>query len=131
MAYDDRARATAIRMLALKADGGKGQAVTLTRAGTGSGSRNATTGVYTPAGAATQTGSGIEDVYKAHEIDGTLILSGDMKFMLSPVTSAGADIVEPPLNSTVTYSGKTKTVKAVERVAPAGVVAYYVLQVRG
>lgn len=129
MAYDDRARATAARMLAPKASGGKGQTVTLALAG--GGTYNPATGGYSGATTTTQTGSGVEMAYSAREIDGETVQRGDVKFMLSPLTTAGAEITTAKVGATLTNAaGVEWRIMAAEPFAPAGLVTHYDLQLR-
>lgn len=64
--------------------------------------------------------------YKQSQIDGQSILQGDQRLLLAPQIAAA-----PVTGDTVTPQGKTYNVIAVERVAPAGVVVLYKLQLRG
>lgn len=127
-AYDERARDQAARNLKPKSAGGKGQKVTLTRR---------STGVYNPATGAvaitdsTQSGSGIELLYRDQDIDGTLIAAGDTKFMLSPLTTSGRTLATPEVGDTITIGGAVRPIKAVEAFAPAGLVIFINLQVGG
>lgn len=128
--YDVRARAAAGRALAPIAQGGKGQVVTIS---------TSTPGVFNPATSVTpvvtvvQTGSGVEEAYQARSIDGTLILVGDKKFILSPFNSAGGLLTKPePDKSTVTLAdGSLWTVKRVDPLSPAGLDIMFTLQLRG
>lgn len=71
-------------------------------------------------------GTGAMFGYKAQNIDGVSVLQGDQRLLLAP------QIVEPPqVGWTVTASGATYNIVRVERVAPAGMVVLYKLQVRG
>ena len=127
--YDERAQATAARMLAPKASGGKGQTVVLDLA---------TSGAYAPASGtvgavagARQTGSGIEEHYRADRIDGRLVLAGDVRFMLSPLATSGEVITTAVPGAVVAYEdGREWAVISTEPFAPAGVLAYTYLQLR-
>lgn len=131
--YDVRAQEQAARQLAPKPKG-KGQRVTLTYQPEGE---------YDPATGATDNPdpeirlcSGIEESFEAYRIDGTNILTGDTRFMLSPVKTDGTPISLPddlPETATLTLaSGAVKAlVRVVERVQPAGRLVYAVLQLRG
>lgn len=129
-AYDVRAKATAGRMLAPIANGGKGQVVTITT--TTGGAFNEATDTTTGATTTTQTGSGVVENYSAHSIDGTVIQAGDIKLLLSPLNSAGAAITKPVADkSTVTLAdGSAWAVKRVDPLSPAGVVVLFELQMR-
>lgn len=64
--------------------------------------------------------------YKAQYIDGTSILQGDQRMLLAPkITEA------PQVGWTISANSKTYRIVSVERVAPAGVVVLYKLQLRG
>ena len=127
--YDERAQAAAARMLAPKASGGKGQTVMIDLA---------TSGAYAPASgtvgalaASRQIGSGIEEHYRAERIDGRLVLAGDVRFMLSPLTTGGEVIETAVPGAVVAYEdGREWTVITAEPFAPAGVLAFTYLQLR-
>lgn len=116
-------------MLAPKASGGKGQTVMIDLA---------TSGSYAPASgtvgalaASRQVGSGIEEHYRADRIDGRLVLAGDVRFMLSPLATGGEVITTAVPGAVVAYEdGREWTVISTEPFAPAGVLAYTVLQLR-
>lgn len=116
-AYDVRARAQAGRMLAPIAQSGKGQVVKITRRGV----------------AEYQTTSGVEEAYRAESIDGTLILTGDKKFLLSPFNSAGQPITQPEVDlcRLELADGSTWVIKACDPLKPAGLVIMTTLQLRG
>lgn len=109
-------------MLAPIDAGGKGQLVTLTT------------------GAVVKRGSGVLESYSAHSIDGSLIKSGDRKFLLSALefTSTGAllspvtALAEPTIDETVlTFGGGAKwRVKQCDPLSPAGLAILYTLQLR-
>lgn len=128
--YDERARAAAARALAPIAQGGKGQAVTIT---------TSTPGTFDPATSivpvtdVVQTGSGVEEAYSSRSVDGTLILVGDKKFLLSPLNSVGGVLTAPkPDKSVLTLAdGSRWTVKRVDPLAPAGLATMFTLQLRG
>lgn len=130
MAYDDRAAAMAARMLAPKPRG-KGQVVTLVQPGAGGTfdpATDATTGGSAPI---EHQGSGVEEAYSSNSIDGRLIQAGDVKLMLSPVKLDGSSMPMPVADSwMLTKSDGDWAVKRVDRTAPAGLVAMYVLQLR-
>lgn len=132
MSYDTDAHDDAAAELAPIANGGVGQVVTLTYT---------VTGAYDPSTGApaittvTQTTSGIERKYSAYRIDGTNILTGDTRFMVSPVKTNGEALVLPdalPEGATLTLaSGAVKAVKSVEKEQPSGLLLYAYLQLRG
>lgn len=128
--YDERARAAAGRALAPISRGGKGQEVTIV---------TTTPGVFdpvtsiTPVVVTTQIGSGVEEAYRAKSIDGSLILVGDKKLILSPFDNTGALMVQPVADkSTVILENGSKwTVKHNDPLSPAGLVILSNLQLRG
>jgi len=130
MAYDDRAVAMAARMLAPKPRG-KGQVVTLLQPGVGGTfdpATDATTGGSAPI---EHQGSGVEEAYSSSSIDGRQIQAGDIKFMLSPEKLDGAAMPQPLADTwTLQKSDGEWSIKKVDRVAPAGLAAMYVLQLR-
>lgn len=128
----DKGRAAAIRELAPRANGGKGQRVTLTYTYTGE---------YDPAQGQAETltyvqaCSGVEVAIKAERVNGTSILTGDSMLKLSPVRTDGQDLVIPPdtaISTTATLEdGTTKTVVVFSPVKPAGLLIMANLQLRG
>lgn len=132
-AYDLRAQATAAAKLAPIARGGKGQAVTLTWQA--SPTYNPDTGASTTPSPAAQNCSGIEEQYAAYFVNGTSVLTGDTKFMLSPLTIAG-DVVDlhegEKGKMTLTLAdGSVKPVVRSEPFRPAGALVFAYLQIRG
>jgi len=99
-----------------------GQSVTLTRQ---------TVGAYDPAtGAAAvttsaQTATGALFDYKNSQIDGTLIVAGDRRLILSAV-----GITAPQVDDTITANGRTYTIKAVSETNPAGTAVIFTCNVR-
>jgi hypothetical protein len=87
--------------------------------------------VVTPGTAVVTSCSGVEEVYSARDIDGTLIKAGDTRFLLSPLNQAGAEIPEPRTGDTITIGAKQWRIQAVEPLAPAGLTVMYTLQLRG
>lgn len=83
----------------------------------------------------TQECRGLEESYAAHQIDGTNILTGDTKFMLSPVTTSGEVIdLHEGENGTMTLTLSDGTVRSVvktEPLRPAGTLVSATLQLRG
>lgn len=127
--YDQRARATAARMLATKSAGGKGQTVTI--ALTTTGAYSTSTGAMAAGSTTSQTCSGVEDYYRAGQIDGALIKVGDVKFLLSPLTTSGEAVTVGVAGAVVTYAGGEKwSVIAAEPVSPAGTLVYTMLHLR-
>lgn len=127
--YDERARATAARVLAPKPKG-KGQAVTVTAPGAPS--YDPATGVTTPGTPASQTGSGVVEKYSAQSIDGARIKTGDIKLLLSALQTNGAALERPVADkhtATLANGVKWRIVK-VDAEEPAGVPICYTLQLR-
>lgn len=71
-------------------------------------------------------GTGAVFGYMASHVDGTTILQGDQYMLLAPQIAQA-----PQVCWTITVSGVTYNIVSVERVAPAGVVVLYKLQLRG
>jgi len=101
-----------------------GQLVTLT---------HKATGIYDPATGtaatttATEIGRGVVKEYNGlNQIDGTLVLQGDKKLLLSPV-----GITAPKIDDTVIANGITFVIKNIKSLNPAGTVVMYECQVRG
>lgn len=95
--------------------------------------KKGTDGVYVP-GVGPQPGTPVRNIpgtaavfgYKQSAIDGTQIRQGDQRMLLAPQIAE-----EPVKGDTVTAGGKTYNVMNMERVAPAGIVVLYKLQLRG
>ncbi len=78
-----------------------------------------------------QTGNGVIFDYTAikdgvGQADGTLILKGDRKLLLSPV-----GITAPKIDDTVVANGITYIIKNIKSINPAGTVVMYECQLRG
>ncbi len=122
----DRARKTAARMLSPRSKGGKGLELTL---------RRETLGEYdpdnpAPPGEMVVSGSGFREEYDTRNIDGTLIVLGDVKLLVSPVQLDGSDMLAPQNGDRITFDSTEYTVI---RVAPwnyAGVDIGFEVQVR-
>lgn len=135
--YDERGLALAVRMLAPKSAGGKGQAITLTRK-TG-GAYNPATSQVEGTGTASQYTSGIVTEYKSasrgglQRQDGSLVQSGDRSLRLSPYAVDGTPLNPGPgLDDQITLaSGQTYTITTVSMMNPAGLVIYYDCNIRG
>lgn len=123
----DRGRALAIRMLAPRTNG-KGLALTL---------RKKTVGEYSPETGGQDTvwtgtdGSGLRTNYKQEDIDGTYVLQGDTRILLSPVALDGSDIPQPSTNDQIVFDASTYNVIRVGPWDYAGVTCGYELQCRG
>jgi hypothetical protein len=140
-AYDVRGRRTAGRLLnAVTAAGGrgKGQTVTLTRIVPGA--YDPATSTTTGASTVTQTGSGALFEYTTFLRAGLrndkglgLIVEGDKQFLLSPFDSAGNALSPGPvIDDQVTLAnGVVYTITSISPLAPAGLVIFYELNLRG
>jgi len=135
--YDERALALAVRMLAPKSAGGKGQAITLTRKY--GGAYNPATSQVEGVSTASQDTSGIVSEYKSasrgglQRQDGSLVQSGDRSLRLSPYAIDGTPLNPGPgLDDQITLaSGNTFTITTVSSLKPAGLVIYYDCNIRG
>jgi len=122
----DRAKAMATRMLAPRSKGGKGLELVL---------RRETLGEYDPDAPSAPSelvvnGSGFREEYDNKYIDGTLIVRGDVKLLVSPVQLTGADMPTPLSNDRIQFDGTTYTVIAVGPWNYAGLAVGFELQVR-
>ena len=122
----DRAKAMATRMLAPRSKGGKGLELVL---------RRETLGEYDPDAPSAPSelvvnGSGFREEYDNKYIDGTLIVRGDVKLLVSPVQLSGADMPTPLSNDRIQFDGTTYTVIAVGPWNYAGLAVGFELQVR-
>lgn len=122
----DRAKALATRMLAPRSKGGKGLELVL---------RRETLGEYDPDAPSAPSelvvnGSGFREEYDNKYIDGTLIVRGDVKLLVSPVQLTGADMPTPLSNDRIQFDGTTYTVIAVGPWNYAGLAVGFELQVR-
>lgn len=122
----DRARALATRMLAPRSKGGKGLELVL---------RREIIGEYDPDAPPEPSelvvnSSGFREEYDNKYIDGTLIVRGDVKLLVSPVQLTGEDMPEPQSNDHIQFDGTTYTVIAVGPWNYAGLTVGFELQVR-
>lgn len=123
----DRGRALAIRMLAPRTKG-KGLGLVL---------RKKTVGEYNPETGGQNVvwtdanGSGLRTNYRQEDIDGTYILQGDTRILLSPTASDGSDIPEPSTNDMIVFDGSEYNVIRVGPWRFADVTCGYELQCRG
>lgn len=100
-----------------------GQSVTISRNSAGSYNTSTGTSVITTT---TQNSRGALFDYGLGEIDGTLILKGDKKMLLSAV-----GITKPFVNDVVSANGSVFTILSVNETNPANSVVMYELQLRG
>lgn len=135
--YDERGLALAVRMLALKSAGGKGQAITLTKKS--GGTYNPATSQVESVTTSSQYTSGIVSEYKSssqgglQRQDGSLIQSGDRSLRLSPYAVDGTPLSPGPgLDDQITLTnGQAYTITTVSMMNPAGLVIYYDCNIRG
>jgi hypothetical protein len=99
-----------------------GQAVTVTHIVTGA--YNPATGTVSST-STVQSGFAVELAYSHSEIDGTLILRGDKKLLLS---ISGMTAVS--VDDTCTVGGVVYLIKNVKPLSPGGIVLLYELQLR-
>ena len=131
----DRGRDLAIRQLKPISQGGKGQVVGLVFTAPGT---YVPGGSVTPGATVNQTCSGIEKSINTARVDGTNILHGDIEIVLSPVTTAGADLQLPPITNgelpadcILTLSdGRPWRVVGVDAKRPSGLLISATLQLR-
>jgi len=122
----DRAKATATRMLAPRSKGGKGLELVL---------RREIIGEYDPDAPPVPSelvvnGSGFREEYDNQYIDGTLIVRGDVKLLVSPVQLTGEDMPTPQNNDRITFDGTVYTVISASPWNFAGLAVGFELQVR-
>lgn len=98
----------------------KGQVVTLSSPE--GGAYSPATGLTQPAAASVAT-RGVALAYPARAVDGTTILQGDVRLLLSPA-------VDPRAYKVATFDGVAHAIVAVQPLSPAGTVLLYELQVR-
>lgn len=110
---------------ALKQIENAGMPVTLHIPGTGGGYIPGA-GVVPDTPPTNHDGTGALLGYEAKYVDGKTIQHGDQKLILAPQIGA-----EPKAGHALTAAGVTYNVVGAERVAPAGVVVLYKLQLRG
>lgn len=114
MGFYARMQATANKLLK-----GKGQAVTITH--TTQGSYDPATGAITNT-SSTQSGYGATFEYSTQAVDGTLIVAGDKKLLLSALNAAGTILTAPSIGDTLSIGG---TITSVKPLSPAGTTVLY------
>ena len=72
----------------------------------------------------TQTVNSLQLKYERDEIDGTTVIYGDVKLMVSP------NITRPNTGDTCTLDGVLYAIKSVQEEKPASIVMFYILQLR-
>ncbi len=105
----------------------KGQPITITRQGDGTGEFDPTTGAYKPVEPQTFTGFAIATSYRQNLVDGTLIKQGDQLFT---VAASGLGCVPLTTDTLTDVKGDVWTIIAVDVVAPGGVDLLYKVQGR-
>jgi hypothetical protein len=88
------------------------------------GTKNAATGITSGTSTTTYSGKGAAFDYNRSEIDGTLIVSGDIRLMLEATTTA------PLVGDTCTVSSIAYRVESVKESSPGGEATHYELQLR-
>ncbi len=133
--FDIEERLSAAQDLAPVEQGGSGQLVRINTPAEGV--IDPQTDLITGGSAVVQIGSGMEEAYSAHSIDGTLILAGDRKFMLAALRfdAAGgitsiAMTAPVPNRDSLTKADGTWSIKRVDALSPAGIAIFYTLQLR-
>ncbi len=108
---------------------GKGQSVTL---------KHVIPGEYVPGEGIVNTlslqyGTGAITEWDTRQVDGTLILIGDKRLLLSPLNTAGGALTAPVLGDTVTdAAGVVYTLVApFKTISPAGTVVLFDVNLRG
>lgn len=123
----DRSYALAVRMLAPRANGGKGAVAVFT---------TVIDGAYDPATGTTPqvttnyTGSAFRDTYKRMEIDGSRVLASDVKFLVSPELADGSatPLLDPQYK--LNFDGATYNIVSVMPWNYAGLAVGYEVQAR-
>jgi len=123
----DRSKALAVRMLAPRSKGGKGLEMTLTRSVKGP--RDPDSGAAT-AVITNYQGSAFRDTYDLADVDNTLIKSGDVKLLVSPVQLDGTDMPVPSTQDHILFDGKTYTIAGVSPWNYAGLSVGFEVQAR-
>lgn len=98
----------------------KGQAVVLSSPE--GGTYSPATG-FTPPATSSATTNGVALAYPARSVDGTTVLQGDVRLLLSPA-------VDPRAYKVATFDGVAHAIVSVQPLSPAGTVLLYELQVR-
>ena len=106
----------------------KGQSVTL---------KHTVVGEYVPGSGVetsttTQYGTGAVTEWDSRQVDGTLIMTGDKRLLLSPLNTSGVALTAPVLGDTVTDAASkvyTLTVP-LETLNPAGTAVLYTCNMR-
>ena len=124
----DRAKAIAARQLAPRSAGGKGLELTLRRTVTGE--YDPVTGTEPDPVVTNYDGSGFRDSYRLQDVDGSLIKSGDVKFLVSPSLLSGDDMPEPTTQDLIIFDGSTYTIHNVGPWNYAGLAVGFEVQAR-
>ena len=89
------------------------------------------TGLTTGAAASDMTLYAVETFFSQADIDGTVVLQGDRRFMLAAVDLTGAAIAQPSAGDKLIVSSSTLSVVAVKPLAPGDVAVFYEVHCRG
>jgi hypothetical protein len=68
--------------------------------------------------------------YKTRDIDGTLVLRGDVRLIVAALDASGAELPAPVNGDTALYAGDCLNVIGTEAIRKAGVAITYVVQLR-
>jgi hypothetical protein len=114
-------------MLAPRSAGGKGLELTLTKTVTGQ--YDPSTGSSTNTGTSYE-GSGFRQDYDLKDVDGTLILRGDVEILVSPVQLDGTDLPAPATGDAITFDNIAYTIIDVKPWNYAGLAVGFAVQAR-
>lgn len=124
----DRAKISAVRMLAPRSKGGKGLELILRR--TVEGEYDPETSTTSDSSAIEHHGSGFRENYRQQDIDGSLIKQGDVKILISPLLLDGMDTPQPISLDELVFDGDTYTVQHVGPWNYAGLSVGFSVQAR-
>ena len=125
----DRGKALAKRLLAPRSQGGKGAPLSVTHVERGE--YDPSTGDTSGDVRTMYLGSAFRDSYNRNDIDGTLILVSDVKFLVSPVLLvSGGDMPAPQLGDDMLFEGTRYKVHNVKPWDNAGLVYGFEVQAR-
>lgn len=123
----DRGKALAKKMLAARP---KGKGLTLSLIKREVGAYDPVEGGQTEV-KTTYSGSGLRSSYDEADVDGTYILQGDVRILLSPVLQSGADTPHPSTNDVIEFDGSRYSIIGIRAWNFAGVDCGWSLQCRG
>lgn len=123
----DAARLMAIDMLGLRANGGYSAAAVLVQTAT----PEYEPGQPPPVPVESRyTGSATRVGYNQRDIDGTVILQNDVRFLVSPIQDTGADLPPPQTGDVLEFAGTAYKVMSVRPWDFVGLQIGFVLQGR-